>query len=292
MGKVVFISHAGPDSPAALEIADELRDFGLTVEIDRERLRGGDSFLSFMESALAGCDYCLLLWSEAAAAGKYVQVEWEAALYRTIEESRRFLLIGRLQDHPVPALLGPRLRVELFPERASGLAELRELILEDSTAEESSGRSVRPAALPAPEDSSGLPLYVTSELFGRTLPVRWDPGMPVGVHLDRFVDGMGLPRRQDALGAVGNRFDFDFVFADRLLARSETLADQGVEANAVLWLQTTVTPFATSGPVEGQLVPTVYRGDDDVAMHGRRALLAAVHRAGLGISDPEPTGKP
>lgn len=118
MAKHVFISHAGSDSPAALEIAKQLTDGGLEITIDREELRGGDSFLSFMEQALSACDFCLLLWSKAASQGKYVQVEWEAALYRTLEESRRFLVIARLEDYPLPALLGPRLRVELFPDRA------------------------------------------------------------------------------------------------------------------------------------------------------------------------------
>ena len=107
MTKHVFVSHAGADTPTAMAIAEQLTDGGLEVTIDREELRGGDSFLSFMEKALSTCDYCLLLWSKAASEGKYVQVEWEAALYKTIEESRRFLLIARLEDYPLPALLGP-----------------------------------------------------------------------------------------------------------------------------------------------------------------------------------------
>ena len=281
--RVVFISHAGADSPAAFEIAARLTEFGLEVEIDREKLRGGDSFLTFMESALSGCDYCLLLWSKAASEGKYVKVEWEAALYKTIEESRRFLLIGRLQDHPVPALLGPRLRVELFPDAGPGLDELRALFDEDAVAAQDSGRKVKLATIPAPEDPEGVPVYVTSELFGRTLPVSWDLHVPCGVHLDRFVDRMELPREQNAHGVVGVRFDYDFGFDGAVLSRVEPLVDQGVDPHAVLWLQTTVTPFASTEPVRGELTSATFRSADDAVPQGRRALLAAVHRAGLGM---------
>lgn len=280
--RVVFISHAGADSQAALEIAEALTELGLEVELDREQLRGGDSFLTFMESALSGCDYCLLLWSRAASEGKYVQVEWEAALYKTIEESRRFLLIGRLEDFPVPALLGPRLRVELFPDTQPGLDELQALFGEDSAAEEDSGRVVKLATVPAPEDPDGVPIYVTSELFGRTVPVSWDLRIPAAVHLDRFVDRMGLPRQQTAHGVVGVRFDYDFGLDGKVLARVEPLGAQGVGPHAVLWLQTTVTPFATTDPVAGQLTSATFRGADPVS-DGRKALLAAVHRAGLGL---------
>jgi hypothetical protein len=283
MTKIVFISHAGTDSPAALEIARKLTEFGLAVEIDREKLRGGDSFLSFMESALSSCDYCLLLWSKAASEGKYVQVEWEAALYKTMEESRRFLLIGRLQDYPVPALLGPRLRVELFPDAGPGLEQLKALFEEDSGAEQSSGRAVKLAKVPAPEDKDGAPVYVTSELFGRTLPVRWDLRTPCGVHLDRFVDNMGLPRKQEAYGVVGVRFNYALALDEEVLSRSKPLADQGVGPNAVLWLQTTVTPFAATDPIGGELKPAVFRGENDAVTQGRKALLAAVRRAGLGF---------
>jgi hypothetical protein len=282
VNRSVFISHAGPDSPAAHAVADRLRADGFGVELDRERLRTGDSFLSFMEKALSTCDYCLLLWSQAAAERKYVQLEWEAALYRTIEESRRFLLIGRLQDHPVPALLGPRLRVELFPDSAEGLDELVALLREDGTAESASGRRVGRAAAPTQEDPAGVEVYVTSEMFGLTLPLRWDLQVPCGVHTDRLTRSLGLPRQHDHQGVMGVRYTYGLALDDTPLSPTGTLAEQGVVERSVLWLEVEMKPYAAGREVEGELAGARLRGEGGFDQ-ARRQLLDAVNRAGLGV---------
>jgi hypothetical protein len=281
--KRVFVSHAGVDSPVALIVAEDLTNRGLGVIIDRKELRGGDSFLTFMEKALSACDYCLLLWSKAASQGKYVQVECEAALYKTIEESRRFLLIARLEDHPLPALLGPRLRVELFPEREPGVTELVALVNEDTATEQATMRPVRLAKRAASEDEQGQCLYVTSELFGRTLPVRWDMSVPVGVHLDRLILDMGLPTQQDIQGVVGVRYNYSLAVDARMLSPTQPLVAQGVSVKSVLWLKVTVQPFAAAAPEQGALSPATFRGDRETNGVANRLLLQAIDEAGLGV---------
>jgi len=285
MKKQVFISHAGADSPVALAISDALASDEIETIIDREELRGGDSFLTFMEKALSSCDYCLLLWSQAASEGKYVQVEWEAALYKAIEESRRFLLIARLEEHPVPSLLGPRLRVDLFPDRAPGLAELTGILQEDLRAEQSTGRAVQLAQREATGDEDGVQLYVTSQTFARTIPVRWNLGVPAGVLVDRLRTDLGLPRQHDIQGAMGVRYEYDLAMNETRLSRTKSLSEQGVTKNAPLWLEVTMKPFAASDPVHGELNPTTFRGGDE-KQEARRALLDAVREAGLGPARP------
>src|SRR6185369_3885942 len=108
----------------AREVASLLSEAGLAAKLDREELSLGDSFLNFMESGLTECDYCLLLWSEAASRRAWVQVEWEAAFYRSVTEKRAFLVVGRLQEYKLPALLAPRLMVDLFPEARPGVGLL------------------------------------------------------------------------------------------------------------------------------------------------------------------------
>jgi hypothetical protein len=88
-----------------------------------------------MEKALSRSDYCLLLWSRTAAQRSWVKIEWEAALYRTVEESRHFLVIGRLEPWPLPVLLRPRLLIELFPELRPGVDELIDIWRKDSVAQ-------------------------------------------------------------------------------------------------------------------------------------------------------------
>ncbi len=284
----IFISHAGPDSAIALKVAKEFETRGLKIEIDREQLRQGDRFLQFMEKALSDCDYCLLLWSEAASKGKWVAVEWEAALYRAVQESRRFLLIGRLDTQPLPALLGPRLRVDLFPEFYPGLTELFELWEEDVAAAEASGRRVANAKVRVMEDADGATVYLTSDTFGVTQPLRLDLSIPSGVHLDRIVADLELPKRLDSHDVMGVRFEYRLVHNDRLIERAKSLADQFVRAGDVLWLEGEMTPFAKGQPVGGQLGSARFRGSsaekaDDVIALGRRSLLDAVMRAGLGV---------
>lgn len=281
MPSSVFISHAGPDSPVALDVAKELETNGLEVEIDREQLRQGDRFLQFMEKALSGCDYCLLLWSQAAAKGKWVAVEWEAALYRAIQESRRFLLIGRLDQQPLPALLGPRLRVDLFPKLYPGLTELLELWQEDVAAEQESRRPVANGSKAVSEDQQGTTVYLTCDLFGITQPLKLDLGVPSGVHLDRLVADLGLPKRLDHQGVMGVNYEYRFVCEDAQLSRAKSLAAQGVGAGAVLWLEVEMKPFATGEAVSGKLAGATFRGGD--ALTARRTLIDAVKAAGFGV---------
>src|SRR5580692_482327 len=113
MSRRIFLSHAGADAPIAQRVAAYLRRAGLEPLMDREKLGAGESFLSFMEEGLSTSDYFLLLWSAEAAGAKWVRIEWEAALHRAVSDARAFLVVGRLDSHPVPTLLSPRLFVNL-----------------------------------------------------------------------------------------------------------------------------------------------------------------------------------
>jgi hypothetical protein len=63
MSKSVFISHAGADSAQAAVVSQLLMEADIIARFDRKELQLGDSFLTFMETALSSADYCLLLWS-------------------------------------------------------------------------------------------------------------------------------------------------------------------------------------------------------------------------------------
>lgn len=292
MAEQVFISHAGPDSTKAEAVMLALRDAGFGVMLDREVNRPGDDFLAFMEKALAECDYCLLLWSEAAARREWVRVEWEAALYRTIKEARRFLVIGRLEDYPLPALLAPRLFVEMFPDLKPGAAKVIEMLRGDRAAAESSGLPVGQAALEVREDAGGDTVYVTSQLFRLTMPLKVSLSVPAGVYLSRLVSDLQLPQQQDIRGLIGVRYDYALAHESLRLAPERSLAEQGVRPNSILLLQVEMTPFAQHAPFAGTLTTTKYRGRPkkdkaeppqkaELLAEARVALLAAVSRAGL-----------
>ena len=288
MAQQVFISHAGSDSARAKEVALTLEQAGIGVMFDRDVNRPGDNFLHFMETALTECDYCLLLWSKAAAEREWVRLEWEAALYRTIKEARRFLITGRLENHPLPTLLMPRLFVEFFPSLQPGIDEFIAMCSKDRAAAASSGKPVRQTTVEVDEDQSGETIYVTSELFQLTMPLKVSMDAPAGVFVDRLVSDLGLPRQQDYQGVIGVRYEYKLVCQNQLLARDLSLKSQGIRTDSVLVLQVETKPFAARAPVEGAMTTAIFRGESDedeaeALREARRALKAAVSRAGLGF---------
>jgi hypothetical protein len=275
----VFLSYAHRDRTAVQRIADLLTAGGVEVVLDGTVTAPGDSFVSFMESALTTSDYCLLLWSAEAAGRRWVEVEWQAALHRSVAERRAFLVVGRLDAHPVPMLLRPRLAVALHPYPAPGVAALLETWHADRAAEASTARPAgRPPAVEEPP--AGEPIYLTSVLFGLTVPWRADLDAPVGVLLDAAREALTLPRR---VGVEPLEFavDYDLAVDDAApaLDRTRAAAVQGIQPGAVLWLRTTTRPLAVAAAASGAAV--VFRSGRSAAHH---ALLRKISEVGLGLA--------
>jgi len=285
MPQQVFISHAGTDSDPAGNVARALERAGIHPVLDRDVNRPGSDFMDFMERALGECDYCLLLWSQAAAARPWVQLEWEAALYRAIAEARRFLVAARLEEHPLPKLLAPRLSIELFPALSPGLDQFIGMCAGDRAASEATGRPVAQPTTRVAQDEQGDTIYVTSELFQLTQPLKIAMSAPAGVLLDRLIQQLNLPRQQDVRGVIGIRYDYRLVFDGRRLARNEGLVSQDVRPLAVLQFEVEPTMFSVGAPVDGIAKTTFRDGPDErveALEEAKRLLKSAVQRAGLG----------
>jgi hypothetical protein len=282
----IFISHAGANANAARAVAEYLRASGLSPLVDRERISAGDSFLSFMEEALSTSDYFLLLWSSDAAMRKWVQIEWEAALHRCVSEARGFLVVGRLDEHPLPLLLAPRLFVDLHPELLPGIADVVRIWREDLTAEEQSGKPVGSNQLLL-EDARGVPVYITSELFGVVVPVSIDLSVPAGVVLLAVREQLSLPNSLDHRGKIGIRFEYRLRHNQIPLDFERSLAEQGVKAQSVVWLECSMRPFAAKSPQSGTLDTITFRAESSeffALKSAQRHLTTAVRAAGLGTT--------
>jgi hypothetical protein len=280
----VFISHASSEAAQARAVADHLRNSGLSPLVDRERIGAGDSFLTFMEDALSTSDYFLLLWSEAAATRKWVRLEWEAALVRSVVDGRSFLIVGRLDAHPLPRLLAPRLFVDLHPTLRPGIDDVVGMWRRDLEAEGQSGKPVASSRALA-QGADGVPIYVTSELFGVAVPMSSNLAAPAGMLLNAIIDTCALPRSLDHQGQVGVRFEYRLLRDSVPLDFERPLQDQGVQAHSVLWLECRMQPFAATAPLAGTLAPATFRGDRSAgrAMKiAQRRLTAAIRAADLG----------
>lgn len=291
MAKTVFISHASADLPTVENVVNGLTVAGIEVLFDRQELRLGDSFLTFMENGMAVADYCLLLWSRSAAATEWVRLEWEAALYRSISEKRSFLMTGRLEDVSLPALVAPRLCVDLFPNLRPGLDQIVESWQADRHVEKQTCRQVANVTFPQSTASNCSTVYVTSEAFGVTVPLKTNLDEPVGMYLDRIVTSFNLPKMWDYQGRIGVRFGYRLMNGDEPLNRALSLKAQRVQEKTVLWLETTMTPYSGSEPLHGALQSTGFRGSDSeergkpapLAMEqARQAYIRAVLASGLG----------
>lgn len=217
-----------------------------------------------------------------------MQLEWEAALHRSVEEARAFLAVGRIDDHPLPVLLRPRLYMVLHPDLRPSLTDLIATWRDDRAAEKESQRAVGSPSDVSSSDGdapAGEPIYATSDLFGITCPWRADLDAPAGVLLDEIQRRLRLPDALDHAGRVGVRFEYHLGFCDDRLVRGRSLSQQGVKPKTVLWVESEINPFAATSPAKGELATTVFRGADQTGALGeaRSYLLSRIEAAGLGI---------
>jgi hypothetical protein len=276
----VFISHAGSDRAEAGRVRDLLEASELEVRLDTSEVQPGVSFVAFMESALSRSDYCLLLWSRAAGESKWVRVEWEAALHRAVSDAPAFLLVCRLENHDVPALLRPRLFVDFFPQIEPGMDRVLALLKDDAAAGERTNRPVAKPKTGLTEEGEGARIYITSKLFGRTFPIRVPLALPVVAVVDTIVNGLALPRETPGGHGVGLRFEYGLATDQGTLDNAKPLGDQGVGENGVLWLETTVGPFSGAEPVRASAGRVTYRSAPSAAPRDE-ALRSRIRALGL-----------
>jgi hypothetical protein len=282
----IFLSHSGADTDMVGRIAGELRALGVDPLVARERIAAGESFISFMDDELSTSDYFLLLWSQSAASRAWVRMEWEAALHRMVNEARAFLFVGKLDDHPIPPLLAPRLYVTLFPDIRPGLSNLVQIWTDDRSAEKESMRPVAPGLPAPPQNPNGTKIYVTSDLFGITCPWQVDLEQPAGAVVNAIRDAFALPKSFDHQGRIGVRFEYHLALDDKRLQRAGRLGDQGVAANSIVWLECEMMPVAAQSPHEGTLTKTVFRGvgSDSVVDSARKYLIGCINERHLGLA--------
>ena len=281
----VFVSHAGADAERAMSIACLLANAGVDTRIDRKHLTFGEGFLAFMNDALVTSSYCLLLWSRSAASSPWVTMEWEGALVRSVREKRGFLVVGRLEEIEVPALLQPRLWVDLFPDVSVGVRKLLDAWQLDRRIETISQKPVASVQASVTTPHQGIDLYLTSELFALTVPVCLSLVEPIAALVEQVVNQLALPKTWQHDGRIGVRFSYAFSQGDRVLVSSATLAEAGVSQNALLNLIVEMKAFAAESPTSGVLPRAVFRGGGssppDPTNAARVAFRAALKAAGL-----------
>jgi TIR domain/Tetratricopeptide repeat/NB-ARC domain len=115
----VFVSHAGRDRSWAEWVAWQLDRAGLSVELDYWDWKTGENFVASMSTALRSCKAMAALFSQAYfEPTRWTTQEWTAALVLAKQDPTRFVPV-RIEDTPVPEILGPILTPALFGLSAS-----------------------------------------------------------------------------------------------------------------------------------------------------------------------------
>jgi TIR domain/Tetratricopeptide repeat len=110
-----FISYAGPDRAWAEWVAWHLREAGYTVEVAAWDWAAGENFVARMHAAVDAASRVIALLSSAYfAADRYTADEWSAALVKDERTGGHRLVPVQIERCPLPLLLRPLLRVELF----------------------------------------------------------------------------------------------------------------------------------------------------------------------------------
>jgi len=257
MPPCVFVSHASQDVQLAQRCASYLQAEGIEVRLDARELGPGSNFAAFMDSALATSDYCFVLWSTSARDSQFVTEEWQNAWSKGVAEKRAFLVIGRLEDIPVPALLQNRVWVNLFPTIEAGLQRVVSEWRADRLAANVSGREV--AKTVDIEDPAGVRVYITSDLYGFTHPARFDLQAPTGVLLDRTLQALGLVKElRDPGGRIGLQLDYSLQLKGRTLVRNQSPGAQGAQENSVFQLAVSARIVGATAPVGAAAEPTQF----------------------------------
>ena len=100
----IFISHAGPDSTVAQNLADDLKDAGHDVVIDLYDLSLGDNLISFMNEGISQAHTIIIIYSKHTDDARWQTAEVDATTwYGTIHQGVTIIVLN-LDDTELPPL--------------------------------------------------------------------------------------------------------------------------------------------------------------------------------------------
>ena len=115
--KHVFISHAGKDAEIADRLYNDLRNVGHDVRVDLRELGLGDDAIEFMNDAIAEAHTVVVVFSANTPNAKWQKLEINAAVWNETAQDGGKIIVLKVDDCPLPPLLGPKVFGYLTPDR-------------------------------------------------------------------------------------------------------------------------------------------------------------------------------
>lgn len=132
---VAFMSHSSKDKPFINQLASDLTEQGITVWIDEQMIKVGDSIVEKISQGLAESDYFLLALSENSVGSEWVRRELNQALVKEIEARAVKILPLKLSDCEVPQIIKEKKYADFSISYKSGLLALLKAMKETKSNE-------------------------------------------------------------------------------------------------------------------------------------------------------------
>ena len=144
----IFVSHAGPDADVATALVKHLRNAGHEATIDTLDLGLGDSAIAFMNEEIRAAAAIIILLSEHTLSARWQNLEVEAAVWNEVAADGGRCIVVRLDDTPVPPILGRKVYGRLEPDDRNSVKKLVEevcaVLFSDQTASSLVSEAFRP----------------------------------------------------------------------------------------------------------------------------------------------------
>jgi hypothetical protein len=122
--RVAFLSHSSKDKPFIRQLAADLTANGVSVWLDEQRIRVGDSIPEKVAQGLAGSDYFLIVMSQNSVESEWIKKELNNALVREVQRRKVHILPLKLDDSPIPEIISDKLYADFSSSYKAGLDQL------------------------------------------------------------------------------------------------------------------------------------------------------------------------
>jgi hypothetical protein len=122
--RIAFLSHSSADKTFIRQLAADLTANGISVWLDEQRIRVGDSIPEKIAQGLAESDYFLIGMSQKSSESAWVQKELNNALMSEVQRRKVHILPLKLDDSAMPAIIADKKYADFSKSYKNGLDEL------------------------------------------------------------------------------------------------------------------------------------------------------------------------
>ena len=124
--KHIFISHAGADAAIADRLAGDLRNAGHETKVDTRELKLGDDTIDFINQGISDAHTVIIFYSRHTPAANWQKLEINAAVWNEMAQDGGTCIVVRLDDTPIPPILGPKVYGKLEVNSSTSYRKLLE----------------------------------------------------------------------------------------------------------------------------------------------------------------------